>query len=404
MPVNRYYVIFLFICCFCSISSAQEATKSILATGTAFSVTKNGFLLTSAHIINEKDKIEVTIPGKSLSIPAKLIALDRAADLALLKINESTIPLPINEWTNVSSGLDIVTLGFPNPQALGDSLKITSGIINSIESNKSSPFLFQFSAQIHPGNSGGPVLSLSGDVVGIVHGYLSDNRATQLTQNVNYAINSLRIINFLTKEKIDYLRASTSSNLRPQEIFSKYEGSVFLVKASGSKDLSQKNSPELISADIDNKIITGEGVPEKLRLLLKSLPEREKPKIFGAYKAGYDLILENTDSFILIKSDSVKINHNFDVFVVEFDSIISFKSERFISNDSIYNSILMNAFLKCDTVEVNIRRQEFKPDVFGIGKTLIAKRLQNDSYLKWSQIKSSTTKNFLHNSLCKKKL
>ena len=133
------------------------------------------------------------------------------------------------------------------------------------------------------------------------------------------------------------------------------------------------------------------------------MPEREKPKIYGAYKAGYDLILESTDSFVLIKSDSIKINNSFDVLVVEFDSIISFKSERFISNDAIYNSILMNAFLKCDTSELNIRRQEFKSDVFGIGKTLTAKRLQSDSTLKWSQIKSSTVQNFLLKSLCVKK-
>ena len=144
MRVTFYSVILLFTCWFSSISSAQETTKSIIVTGTAFSITKNGFLLTSAHIVNEKDKIEVFIPDKNLSIPARLIALDRTADLALLKINSATTPLPIIDWTNVSSGLDIVALGFPNPQALGDSLKITSGIINSIESNKSTPFLINW--------------------------------------------------------------------------------------------------------------------------------------------------------------------------------------------------------------------------------------------------------------------
>ena len=85
MRVTFYSVILLFTCWFSSISSAQETTKSIIVTGTAFSVTKNGFLLTSAHIVNEKDKIEVFIPDKNLSIPARLIALDRTADLALLK-------------------------------------------------------------------------------------------------------------------------------------------------------------------------------------------------------------------------------------------------------------------------------------------------------------------------------
>ncbi len=403
MRVLFSYLVFLLICCTNNLSNAQEVPKPTFTTGTAFSVTNNGFLITSAHVLNEKDKIEVSIPGKKLLVPARLIALDRTADLALLKINHSTNQLPIIDWTNVSSGLDIVTLGFPNPQALGDSLKITAGIINSIESNKSTPFLFQFSAQIHPGNSGGPVLSMGGDVVGIVHGYLSDTRATRLTQNVNYAVNSSRIINFLTKEKIDFLKGDSSSILRPQEIFSRFEGSIFLVKASSSKDLTQKNSSELISVDNDNKSIKSDEIPEKLRSLLKSLPEREKPKIYGAFKAGYDLILESPDSFILIKSDSVKINPSFDILVMEFNSIISFKSERFISNDGIYNSILMNAFLKCDTGEINIRRQEFKSDVFGIGKTLTAKRINSDSTLKWSQIKSSTAQNFLLKNLCTKK-
>jgi hypothetical protein len=403
MRVTFYSIVFLFICCFSTTSGAQETPKSIITTGTAFSITKNGFLLTSAHILNEKDKIEVIIPGKNVLIPARLIALDRTADLALLKINNATIPLPIIDWTNVSSGLDIVTLGFPNPQALGDSLKITSGIINSIESNKSTPFLFQFSAQIHPGNSGGPVLSVSGDVVGIVHGYLSFTRSNQPSQNINYAVNSSRITDFLKKEKIDYVKGVSTLNLRPQEIFSKYEQSIYLVKASSVIDIRQEKSADVNSADVDNKNVKSDNIPEKLRSLLKTLPEREKPKIFGAYKAGYNLFLENPDSFLIIKSDSIKVNPSFDFVVIEFDSIVSYKSERLISGGSTFNSILMNAFLKCDSAELNIRRQEFKSDVFGIGKTLSAKRVQSDSTLKWSPIKSATTQNFLLKSLCERK-
>ena len=403
MQLTFYSVIFLLICCFSNFSGAQETPKSIITTGTAFSITKNGFLLTSAHILNEKDKIEVIIPGKNVLIPARLIALDRTADLALLKINNATIPLPIIDWTNVSSGLDIVALGFPNPQALGDSLKITSGIINSIESNKSTPFLFQFSAQIHPGNSGGPVLSAAGDVVGIVHGYLSFVRSNQPSQNVNYAVNSSRIINFLTKEKIDYMKGSSTLNLRPQEIFSKYEQSIFLVKASSNIDIRPEKPSDTNSADVDSKSVKSDDLPDKLRSLLKTLPEREKSKIFGAYKAGYNLLLENPDSFLIIKSDSIKVIPTFDYIVIEFDSIVSYKSERLISGGSTFNSILMNAFLKCDSAELNIRRQEFKSDVFGIGKTLTAKRVPADSSLKWSPIKSATTQNFLVKSLCDKK-
>ena len=402
MQLTFYSVIFLLICCFSNFSGAQETPKSIITTGTAFSITKNGFLLTSAHILNEKDKIDVIIPGKNVLIPAKLIALDRTADIALLKISSDTIPLPIVDWANVNSGLDIVALGYPNPQVLGESLKITSGIINSIDSNKLTPFLFQFSAQIHPGNSGGPVLSAAGDVVGIVHGYLSFSRSNQPSQNVNYAVNSSRIINFLTKEKIDYMKGSSTLNFRPQEIFLKYEQSIYLVKASNNVDIRQEKPTDANSTDSDNKSKSDE-LPEKLRSLLETLPEREKPKIFGAYKAGYNLLLENPDSFLIIKSDSIKVIPTFDYIVIEFDSIVSYKSERLISGGSTFNSILMNAFLKCDSAELNIRRQEFKSDVFGIGKTLTAKRVPVDSSLKWSPIKSATTQNFLVKSLCDKK-
>ena len=403
MRFTFYSVIFLFTCCFSNISSAQEKPKAILATGTAFSITKNGFLLTSAHILNEKDKIEVIIPGKNVLIPAKLIALDRTADIALLKINSDTIPLPIIDWANVNSGLDIVALGYPNPQVLGESLKITSGIINSIDSNKLTPFLFQFSAQIHPGNSGGPVLSAAGDVVGIVHGYLSFSRSNQPSQNVNYAVNSSRIIDFLKKEKIDYLKSVSTVNLRPQELFSKYEQSIYLVKASNNIDIRQEKPTDANSTVSDNKSVKSDDLPEKLRSLLKTLPEREKPKIYGAYKAGYNLILETSESFLIIKSDSIKVIPTFDYIVIEFDSIVSYKSERLISGGSTFNSILMNAFLKCDSAELNIRRQEFKSDVFGIGKTLSAKRVQSDSTLKWTPIKSATTQNFLLKTLCDKK-
>jgi hypothetical protein len=199
------------------------------------------------------------------------------------------------------------------------------------------------------------------------------------------------------------MKGSSTLNLRPQEIFSKYEQSIFLVKASSNIDIRPEKQSDKNSADVDSKSIKSDDLPEKLRSLLKTLPEREKSKIFGAYKAGYNLLLENPDSFLIIKSDSIKVIPTFDYIVIEFDSIVSYKSERLISGGSTFNSILMNAFLKCDSAELNIRRQEFKSDVFGIGKTLTAKRVPADSSLKWSPIKSATTQNFLVKSLCDKK-
>ena len=198
------------------------------------------------------------------------------------------------------------------------------------------------------------------------------------------------------------MKSVSTVNLRPQELFSKYEQSIYLVKASNNVDIRQEKPTDANSTDSDNKSKSDE-LPEKLRSLLKTLPEREKPKIFGAYKAGYNLILETPESFLIIKSDSIKVIPTFDYKVIEFDSIVSYKSERIISGGSTFNSILMNAFLKCDSADLNIRRQEFKTDVFGIGKTLTAKRVQSDSTLNWSSIKSATTQNFLLKSVCERK-
>ena len=95
------------------------------------------------------------------------------------------------------------------------------------------------------------------------------------------------------------MKGSSTLNLRPQEIFSKYEQSIFLVKASSNIDIRPEKPSDTNSADVDSKSVKSDDIPEKLRSPLKTLPEREKPKIFGAYKAGYNLLLENPDSFLI---------------------------------------------------------------------------------------------------------
>jgi S1-C subfamily serine protease len=98
-------------------------------------------------------------------------------------------------------GDSVSTLGFPNPELQGNAPKFTRGEINSLAGLRDDPHRFQISAPIQPGNSGGPLLDRSGNVVGLVQSTLNDARqllATGLVpQNVNYALKSEYLVRFL---------------------------------------------------------------------------------------------------------------------------------------------------------------------------------------------------------------
>jgi S1-C subfamily serine protease len=94
----------------------------------------------------------------------------------------------------VKLGDTVFALGFPNVRLQGFEPKLTKGEINGLAGAQDDPRHFQISAAIQPGNSGGPLVNLSGNVVGIVTARLSDAAGLltsgALPQNVNYALKS----------------------------------------------------------------------------------------------------------------------------------------------------------------------------------------------------------------------
>jgi len=182
-------------------SPAREpATLAIMANGTGFFITADGYLLTAYHVV--KDTAALKVWTNSRLIPAKLIRVDAANDLALLKLDRITVAaLPVISSQNVRTGLDVFTLGFPNIQLQGTELKYTQGNISSLTGLGDDPRLFQISVPVQPGNSGGPLLDEQGRVIGVVIAKLDEiftARATgSLPQNVNYALKSSLVLSFL---------------------------------------------------------------------------------------------------------------------------------------------------------------------------------------------------------------
>jgi Trypsin-like peptidase domain len=145
---------------------SSEASSASAYTGTGFVVHPNGYLLTCQHVIDNYAKIEVTLDEKKYE--ATLVAQDRAHDIALLHIDATGLPVvPLADSDKVELGEEMFAVGFPLSTVLGNSIKITRGILSGIQ-NQGSDKLLLVDAGINHGNSGGPLVNDRGQVAGVV--------------------------------------------------------------------------------------------------------------------------------------------------------------------------------------------------------------------------------------------
>jgi serine protease Do len=141
--------------------------------GTGFIINKSGYILTNGHVVAESDQLQVTLADKRL-FPAKLIGLDKTGDLALVKIesNEDLPVAPLGSSEKLQVGDWVMAIGSP----FGFDETVTVGIISGKgRSIGASPYddFIQTDASVNPGNSGGPLINLQGEVVGINTAILS---------------------------------------------------------------------------------------------------------------------------------------------------------------------------------------------------------------------------------------
>jgi len=142
-------------------AAAAEERKG---TGTAFVVHADGYLLTCAHVVAGAVKIEVVL-GRTYE--ATVIALDPANDLALIQIAARNLPtLPLARSDTAKVGQGVWALGFPLTGLLGDKLKMNHGTLTGVDF-KAGPKGLQNSTGINSGNSGGPLVSETGAVLGV---------------------------------------------------------------------------------------------------------------------------------------------------------------------------------------------------------------------------------------------
>ena len=167
------------------------SSDSPTASGTGFFITEDGFLITNEHVVKDANRIRlITSVG---SIVAKVVKVDAANDVALLKAEGKFSPLPIAASRAVRLGNSVATVGFPNIGLQGFAPKFARGEIAALSGAGDDARYFQISVPVQPGNSGGALVDERGNVVGVVSAKLNAKAAFlssgALPESVNYAVN-----------------------------------------------------------------------------------------------------------------------------------------------------------------------------------------------------------------------
>ena len=164
------------------------------SSGTGF-VVADGRLVTNNHVVEGCGRM-VARNAAGTEQAAPVLATDRQRDLALLSIPTSLgPPLTFRSQPDVRRGETVVTFGFPLFGLLSNGPTLTTGDISALSGLRDNQINYQISAPVQPGNSGGPLLDNSGNVVGIVVAKLNAARIAEMTdgdipQNVNFAVKS----------------------------------------------------------------------------------------------------------------------------------------------------------------------------------------------------------------------
>jgi serine protease Do len=139
----------------------EEVQRGI---GSGFIVSSDGFVLTNAHVVEGADEVLVTLTDRR-EFKAKVLGTDRRSDVALLKVDAANLPrLPMGDSGKIRVGEWVIAIG--SPFNLDNT--VTAGII-SAKARDTGEYLplIQTDVAVNPGNSGGPLINMRGEVIGI---------------------------------------------------------------------------------------------------------------------------------------------------------------------------------------------------------------------------------------------
>ncbi len=207
-------------------TSLGDEKLELYATGSGFYVSAAGHIVTNQHVVDGCKEMRLA-NGTVLDV----ITSDKANDLALLKAPK---PGPafvrFRDGRGVRTGEGILIAGFPLRDEISSEINVTTGNVSSLAGPNNDRTLIQITAPVQHGNSGGPVLDLSGNLVGVVQSKFDpsadagDDNTIDVPQNVNFAVSQFTLRAFLDAQEVDYESAPSTTTLSSADIAARAHG------------------------------------------------------------------------------------------------------------------------------------------------------------------------------------
>lgn len=249
--------------------------------GSGFAL-NNGYICTNYHVIDGAKSIEIHgVQGDfTTSYSAKVIASDKFNDLAILKVDDAdfkgfgTIPYKV-KTSMADVGEEIFVLGYPLTTTMGDEIKLTTGVVSSRTGYQGDVSLYQISAPIQPGNSGGPLFDSQGNLIGIVSAKHTG------AENVGYAIKASYLRNLMESSLTeDVLPTNNSvSSLPLTGKVKKIKNFVYFINCSSRGSSHSTGSSQVINITNQSEINIKIGEQKILYIDKQGYWESQNPDI-----------------------------------------------------------------------------------------------------------------------------
>ncbi len=187
------------------LAPGERAARRAVSSGTGFVVAARR-IMTNHHVIDGCAEVAARLPdGREL--PARVLASDATRDLALLSTEAEAGPVLLFRSAGAyRRGEGVVTYGFPLAGLLSSGPTLTTGEVSALAGLADNQRHIQISAPVQPGNSGGPLLDMRGQVIGVVVSKLNAGQIARQTgdipQNVNFAVKHTEALEFLREQNV----------------------------------------------------------------------------------------------------------------------------------------------------------------------------------------------------------
>ncbi|MFN9413321.1 MAG: S1C family serine protease [Pirellula sp.] len=242
------------------VGEERPSKEEVNATGTCFSIAK-GYLVTCAHVIQSANRIQVKFGEQKFA--ARIVDVDYKNDLAILAYHGTIEPLVLADSSGLELAENILVMGFPISEVMGENIKVSAGIISGID-KKPGRNAIAIDGAINPGNSGGPVLNQAGQVVGIASATLTGKGINP----VGFACRVDELRSLMSKNQIapiatkEVHAVSKEATIESKEIVRRATPGVGFLEVSGTAadQLRSIQYTAVFSGSMQSPIVTINGV------------------------------------------------------------------------------------------------------------------------------------------------